>query len=147
MYRQKGWCWSLPAHHTAALWPDEVLWTGMSASAGVMHRPVWLALLPGLACPEVVPAWPDRVMQSAALRVKWGDAVQLDPSRASNQLSLINDFRGISGAPEGNVAWVEMEDRWTPASTPRHLAKASCPGQCSYGVAEVPVQLANIRLW
>ena len=70
------------------------------------------ALLPGGICWEGGLAWPDGFLQSAALRAKWADALQLDPSRANNQLCLINDFRGVPGAPDGNVIWVEMEDRW-----------------------------------
>ena len=50
-------------------------------------------------------------LRHAALRAKWQDALQLDPSRARNQLCLINDFRGVPGAANANVAWVEMEDR------------------------------------
>ena len=54
---------------------------------------------------------------NAALRVRWRDALELDPTRAHNQLCRINDFRGVAGAPDlGNVAWLEMEDRWTNAS-------------------------------
>ena len=48
-------------------------------------------------------------------RCEWSgrDALELDPTRAHNQLCLINDFRGVPGAPDlGNVAWLEMEDRW-----------------------------------
>ena len=49
---------------------------------------------------------------SAALRVRWKAAIDLDPERAHNQLCLINDSRGVPGAPEGgNVAFLEMEDR------------------------------------
>ena len=38
--------------------------------------------------------------------------MSLDPSRAHNQLCLINDFMGVpgcDGAP--NVDWLEVEDR------------------------------------
>ena len=60
--------------------------------------------------PEVYNA----ILHNAALRVEWREALELDPTRAHNQLCLINDFRGVSGAPDlGNVAWLEMEDRWT----------------------------------
>ena len=49
---------------------------------------------------------------NAALRIKWRDALELDPSRAHNQLCLINDFRDVPGAPDhGNVLWLEIEDR------------------------------------
>lgn len=55
----------------------------------------------------------------AALRVSWRDALELDPTRAHNQLCLINDFRGVPDAPDlGNVAWLEMEDRWTDTCAP-----------------------------
>lgn len=60
-------------------------------------------------------------MPSAALRVKWADALQLDPSRAHNRLCLINDYRGVPDAPDGNVAWVEIEDRSTYNSASRQL--------------------------
>ena len=51
-------------------------------------------------------------LRTAALRVRWRDALELDPTRAHNQLCRINDFRGVAGAPDlGNVAWLEMEDR------------------------------------
>ena len=43
--------------------------------------------------------------------------MELVSTRAHNQLCRINDFRGVAGAPDlGNVAWLEMEDRWTTAS-------------------------------
>ena len=48
----------------------------------------------------------------AALRSKWGFAVSLDPSRAHNQLCLMNDFTGVPDCDgEPNVDWLEVEDR------------------------------------
>lgn len=61
---------------------------------------------------KAVLALPDAILRNTAVRIQWTGALQLDPARAHNQLCLINDFRGVPGAPDlGNVAWVEMEDR------------------------------------
>ena len=56
--------------------------------------------------PHILSSW------HAALRTKWSFPVSLDPSRAHNQLCLMNDFTGVpgsGGAP--NVDWLEVEDR------------------------------------
>lgn len=47
----------------------------------------------------------------AALRVGWSMSLEIDPSRAHNQLCLINDFRNVPGNDRCNVVWLEVEDR------------------------------------
>jgi hypothetical protein len=46
----------------------------------------------------------------AALRAKWDFALELDPSKAHNQLCLINDYRNVPKAHGHNVYWLECED-------------------------------------
>ena len=66
-------------------------------------------------CTDGVPllsqALADLALWDAALRAKWDFALELDPSKAHNQLCLINDYRNVPKAQGHNVYWLECEDR------------------------------------